>query len=603
MSQTVSVSIHRHNSVISRLWGQVLPNRFPLLGRVLGLCFLFFLLGLPLTQAQRFEAYADAKQVLLKSYFDITFTIYNADGKNFRPPPFSQFTVISGPSRSVSTTIVNGQMSKEIGITYTLQPKRTGNFNIGKAQITVGKKVLSTKALTIKVLEGNQANDNQEEVYIKALPSTTEVWVGQQIILDYKLFTSVQIETHNVISESDYQGFYAQDIRRYDSRVVREVIDGAQYATKVFKRLALFPQQTGSLEIAPLNVQLGAVVDGNNQRRSFFFSRQIRRIPASTAPITIKVKSLPPNAPSSFTGAVGNFEVSTSISRNTVTTDDALSILINIRGNGDIKRIQAPELVFSDAFEVYDPKVLKENSFENIGELYGEKQIEYLLVPKTAGQYQLTPEFSYFDPDSAKYVVFNANTFDITVGQGTQQNTVQAPLVEQERIKDIDYIKSKPGLRRADSYFFGTSLFWVFSLLPFVLLGGAFTYKQLKAKNELIDPAIIRKRRARKAAQKRLETAQIHLKATESRAFYDEISKAMLGYVCDKLQIPRSELTKDNVRERLQALEVAESEIERFMKTIKTSEMALFAGMDNTAAMQETYDETLDLLATVEASS
>lgn len=601
MSQTVS--INRRNSVISQHWGQALQNRFPVLGRMLGLCFLFFLLGLPLTQAQRFEAYADAKQVLLKSYFDITFTIYNADGKNFRPPPFSQFTVISGPSRSVSTTIVNGQMSKEIGITYTLQPKRTGNFNIGKAQITVGKKVLSTKPLTIKVLEGNQANDNQEEVYIKALPSTTEVWVGQQITLDYKLFTSVQIETHNVISESDYQGFYAQDIRRYDSRVVREVIDGAQYATKVFKRLALFPQQTGSLEIAPLNVQLGAVVDGNNQRRSFFFSRQIRRIPASTAPITIKVKSLPPNAPSSFTGAVGSFEVSTSISRNTVTTDDALSILINIRGNGDIKRIQAPELVFSDAFEVYDPKVLKENSFENIGELYGEKQIEYLLVPKTAGQYQLTPEFSYFDPDSAKYVVFNANTFDITVGQGTQQNAVQAPLVEQERVQDIDYIKSKSGLRRADSYFFGTSLFWVFSLLPFVLLGGAFTYKQLKAKNELLDPAIIRKRRARKAAQKRLETAQIHLKATKSRAFYDEISKAMLGYVCDKLQIPRSELTKDNVRERLQALEVAESEIERFMKTIKTSEMALFAGMDNTAAMQETYDETLDLLATVEASS
>ncbi len=588
---------------MSQLWGPALQNRFPFLGRMLGLFFLFFLFGLPLTQAQRFEAYADAKQVLLKSYFDVTFTIYNADGKNFRPPPFSQFTVISGPSRSVSTTIVNGQMSKEIGITYTLQPKRTGNFNIGKAQITVGKKVLSTKAITIKVVEGNSSNSNQEEVYIKALPSTTEVWVGQQIILDYKLFTSVQIETHNVISESDYQGFYAQDIRRYDSRVVREVIDGAQYATKVFKRLALFPQQTGSLEIAPLNVQLGAVVDGNNQRRSFFFSRQIRRIPASTAPITINVKSLPPDAPSSFTGAVGSFEVSTSINRNTVTTDDALSILINIRGNGDIKRIQAPELVFSDAFEVYDPKVIKESSFENIGELYGEKQIEYLLVPKTAGQYQLTPEFSYFDPDSAKYVVFNANTFDITVRQGTQQNAVQAPLVEPESVKDIDYIKSKPGFRQADSYFFGNSLFWVFSLLPFVLLGGAFTYKQLKAKNESIDPAIIRKRRARKAAQKRLETAQTHLKATKSRAFYDEVSKAMLGYVCDKLQIPRSELTKDNVRERLQALEVAESEIERFMKTIKTCEMALFAGMDNTAAMQETYDETLDLLATVEASS
>jgi len=260
-------------------------------------------------------------------------------------------------------------------------------------------------------------------------------------------------------------------------------------------------------------------------------------------------------------------------------------------------------LIASEEFEVYDPKVIKENSFENIGELYGEKQIEYLLVPKKAGQYQITPEFSYFDPDSAKYIIFNANTFDITVNQGSQQNTVKAPLVEPETVKDIDYIKTKPGLKRSDKYFFGTTLFWIFSLLPFVFLGGAFTYKQLKAKNDSIDPAIIRKRRARKAAQKRLETAQTHLTAQKSRAFYDEISKAMLGYVCDKLQIPRSELTKDNVRERLQALEVAESEIERFMKTIKTCEMALFAGMDNTAAMQETYDETLDLLATVEASS
>lgn len=599
MSKTVS----RTNSQVNGILRSTPQNSYSSLGRMLSLCFLFFLVGLPLIQAQRFEAYADAKQVLLKSYFDVTFTVYNADGKNFRPPPFSQFTVISGPSRSVSTTIINGQMSKEIGITYTLQPKRTGNFTIGKAQITVGKKVLSTKPLTIKVVEGSQSNGSQEEVYIKALPSTTDVWVGQQVILDYKLFTAVQIETHNVISESDYQGFYAQDIRRYDSRVVREVIDGAQYATKVFKRLALFPQQTGTLEIAPLNVQLGAVVDGNNQRRSFFFSRQIRRIPASTAPVAINVKTLPPNAPSSFTGAVGSFEVKTAINRNTITTDDALSVLINIRGNGDIKRIQAPELIASEEFEVYDPKVIKENSFENIGELYGEKQIEYLLVPKKAGQYQLTPEFSYFDPDSAKYVIFNANTFDITVNQGTQQSTVKAPLIEPEIVKDIDYVKSKPGLKRADKYFFGTTVFWIFSLLPFVFLGGAFTYKQLKAKNDSIDPAIIRKRRARKAAQKRLETAQTHLTAQKSRAFYDEISKAMLGYVCDKLQIPRSELTKDNVRERLQALEVAESEIERFMKTIKTCEMALFAGMDNTAAMQETYDETLDLLATVEASS
>lgn len=562
---------------------------------------LLLFLGSTHLQAQRFEAYCDAKQVLLKSYFDVTFTLYNADGTNFKAPDFRNFTVINGPAVSRSTSIINGKMSKEVGYTYTLQPKRIGTFSIGKAQIKVGNKAIESKPISIAVVQGKPGSTEAEELYIEAIPSITEAWVGQQIMLDYKLFTTVQVETQNVISESDYQGFYAQDIRRYDSRVVREVIDGTQYATKVLKRLALFPQQTGKLTIDPLNVQLGAVVDGNNQRRSFFFSRQIRRIPASTEPLAINIKPLPPEAPASFTGAVGTFEVATRINRATVTTDDAISIVISIRGNGDIKRIQAPPLSFPEQFEVYDPKVIKENSFENLGQLYGEKEIEYLLVPKEPGQYQLTPEFSYFDPDSAKYVVYNQNTFAINVGQGTQRKTALNVKPEPERTQDIAYLKSDPGFGNR-SYLRDSPLFWIFSLLPFLLLGGAYTYKQLKAQNDALDPALLRQRKARKAAQKRLETAQLHLKAGKSRAFYDEISKAMLGYVCDKLQLPRSELTKDNVKGRLQGLEVAEAEIERFMKTIQTCEMALFAGMDNSTAMQETYEETLDLLATVESS-
>ena len=558
--------------------------------------------GFTSIQAQRFEAYCDAKQVLLKSYFDVTFTLHDANPGDFSAPNFGNFTVTNGPTVSRSTSIINGQMSKEVGYTYTLQPKRVGKFSIGKAKITVGNKVLESKPISIAVVEGNKGAGNAEELYIEALPNMTEAWVGQQIILDYKLFTTVQIETQNVISESDYQGFYAQDIRRYDSRVVREVIDGTQYATKVLKRLALFPQQTGKLTIDPLNVQLGAVMDGNNQRRSFFFSRQIRRIPASTQSLAINIKPLPPGPPNSFTGAVGSFEVRTRINRATITTDDAISVIMSIRGNGDIKRIQPPTLNFPEEFEVYDPKVIKENSFENLGELYGEKEIEYLLVPKEPGQYQLTPEFSYFDPDSAKYVVFNDNTFTVNVGQGSQKKTAINTSPEPERKSDIAYLKADPKFGQK-KYLQDGVPFWIFSLLPFLLLGGAYTYKQLKAQNESLDPALLRQRKARKAAQKRLETAKQHLQDEKSRAFYDEISKAMLGYVCDKLQIPRSELTKDNVRERLQAMSVAELEIERFMKTIKTCEMALFAGMDNSKAMQETYDETLDLLATVESSA
>lgn len=569
--------------------------------RQYALTILMIFLAIISTHAQRFEAYSDAKQVLLKSYFDVTFTLYDATGGDFKAPNFKNFTIINGPAVSRSTSIINGQMSKEEARTFTLQPKRIGTFSIGKAQIKVGSKIIESKPISISVVEGKGGNDDAEELYIEALPSITEAWVGQQIMLDYKLFTTVQIETQNVISESDYQGFYAQDIRRYDGRVVREVINGAQYATKVLKRLALFPQQTGKLTVDPLNVQLGAVVEGNNQRRSFFFSRQIRRIPARTKTIAINVKPLPPNAPSSFTGAVGSFEVKSRINRASVTTDDAISVVLSIRGNGDIKRIQAPDLDFPEEFEVYDPKVIKENSFESLGQLYGEKDIEYLLVPKEPGQYQLTPAFSYFDPDSAKYIVFNENTFAVNVGQGSQRKTAITAAPEPERTQDIAYLKSDPNFGQS-GYFQTKGVFWLLTLLPFVALGGAYTYKQLKAKSDSLDPALLRQRKARKAAQKRLETAKQHMQEDKSRAFYDEISKAMLGYVCDKLQIPRSELTKDNVKERLQGLKVAEVEIERFMKTIKTCEMALFAGMDNSKAMQETYDETLDLLATVESS-
>ena len=569
---------------------------------------LISILLLPAAYAQEvsFEAYADAKEVVLNSYFELSFTLKNGDGVNFKPPSFGDFRVVAGPGRSVSTTIVQGVVSKELSYSYTLQPKRLGKFTIGSATIRVNGKELRTRPITIGVIEGKTASaGGEEEVFVRAEPSVADAWVGQQIVLDYKLYTSINIDNYNVLEESEYPGFFAEDVRRFDSRIVREVIDGVQYATKILRRVALYPQQSGKLTVDPMQIQLGVVAEGGDRRNSFFFNRQIRRVPVTTEPITINVRSLPEGAPPSFTGAVGKYQMECNLSRSEFTTDDVVQLTVNISGDGDIKRVQPPDIGFPKSFDVYDPKILEESKYENGNRVVGKKVIEYLALPGQAGQFTLKPAFSFFDPDSARYITLQAQTFAVSIEAGSARP--RRPLVDPElaesSTQDIKYIKLETAVRPKRQYFLGSPLFWVLLAFPFASLGAVIGFRQYAVKKAGMDPLLVRTKRARKVALKRLKTAENFLNAKDSRNFYDEISKAMLGYVCDKLQIPLSELTKDNVRSKLESLLVAPELIEDFMGIIKTTEMALFAGMDNADAMQDTYHKTLEVLTNIEQAT
>lgn len=584
------------NRLFVQLFGQFNSSTVQ---QALTLAFIAFLPATVFSQDNvSFEAYVNTKQVVKNSYFDLSFTLKNADGTSFRPPSFDNFIIASGPSRAVSTTIINGQVTKEMSYKYVLQPSQVGRFQIGSASMKVNGRLMKTSPITIEVVEGrsNLSDTDNGEVFIKAEPSVTEAWIGQQIVLDYKLYTTINIERYNVVDESDYAGFFAKDIKRYNARQVKEEVNGVEYVTKVLRRIALFPQQTGTLTIEPMTLQLG-VSDGTGPTSSFF----LKRIPVRTEPIDITVRSLPKGAPETFTGAVGKYRFDTQINRSTITTDDALSIKVTMAGNGDVKRVQAPTLDVPENFEIYDPKILEESTYEMSGELTGKKIVEFLMVPKQKGRYEIQPTFSYFDTDSAKYVALEAPLYEINVRQGTQKKT--QPLIPQEEevtVKDIRFIKLETTLHQKDHQFFGSNLYWALSIFPLLLLGGAFVLKRIQQQKSRIDPLLLKSRRARQVALKRLGTAEKYKKENNSRAFYDEISKAMLGYVCDKLKIPVSELTKDNVQGKLRTLEVEESRIEKFLQIIKTTEMALFAGMDNSAAMNETYENTLELLANIE---
>jgi hypothetical protein len=548
-----------------------------------------------------FEATANAKKVAVGSVFEVTFTLKNARGTNFRPPKFGGFQVISGPSQSMSTQIYNGRMTQEISYSFSLMPNKVGNWTIGAASIQAGSKTYKSKPLQIKAVKGaaiSPLTGTDKECFIRAEPSTTDAYIGQQVLVDYKLYTIVNIENYSTLNDPEYPGFFAQNITRFNNAVGQEDIDGVQYTTKILKRVALFPQQAGILPIEPLRMQLGIEIPGQRST-GFFFRKKTRPVQTTTNPVEISVRSLPPNAPNSFNGAVGEYDFQASIKPTSLTTDDAVRVMMRISGNGDLKRLQPPTLAVPDKMEVYDPSILDESEREKQGELTGTKTLEYLVLPKAEGRYNLTPEFTYFSPDSVKYVTLKAPTRQINVRRGTGNSKVKtAP--KQEAESDIRFIKLETNLQQKGYRFFGSLPFWILALLPIFGFTGALVYQQILNKKGDVDLTLLKSNQASKVAQKRLSTAKKHLDANASRDFYNEISRASLGYIGDKLNIPNSEMTKNNVREKLQALQVSNPNIDAFMKILQTSEMALFAGMDNSAAMSETFEKAMKVVVDIE---
>ena len=555
-----------------------------------------------------FTAQTDAPEVVEGNVFEVYFTLKNAKGAQFRPPNFKGFKKVSGPSRSNSTSIINGKMSSEMSLSYTLMAEKSGKYTLPPASIRAGNKTLSSNPLLITVVKASKpkvgANGqviSGEEIFLTAEVSDSVIFVGQQVLVDYKVYTTKNIESYNLISESDYGGVFFQEIRRFNKQAMRVAINGTQYVSQVVKRVAVFPQQAGVLEIDPFTLQLG-IDSGKKQgrRRSFFFSRNLIYETKSSKSIKIDVRSLPAGAPDDFCGGVGTYTMNASISPKNVSTDDAVSVKMYLRGNGDPKQVLPQKIAFPDVFDVYDPKILQEEVNEIQGEISHIKEIEWLALPEKSGNYSIRPTVSYFNPDSMKYLKLAVNPSQINVRQGTNKPRERIERTEDLSNNELLPIKTTTSLKTIGSQFFGSPIFWLLFLLPIGAFGYSFYKKKKADEADNIDPLERKRMRARKVAEKHLAKAKTHLDAAAPKQFYDEISDATFGYVGDKLNIPLSELSKSNLSEKLKAGGVSDELVERFLQIIKTCEMALFAGKDNAEAMNETYDSTKEVLAKME---
>ncbi|HNZ61694.1 MAG TPA: BatD family protein [Paludibacteraceae bacterium] len=600
--------------------------------RKIFLLFLIFssFIGVKADEPVRFTATAPST-VILDKPFQLVYTI-NAQGKDLRVPEIKDFDILAGPfeSRSSSIQIVNGKRSSSMSIsyTYTLMPQRTGTFTIPSASIMVNSQKYTSNGLTIKVLPADQQSDessspadngrkpsskniSNENIFIRTIPSKTNVYEQEAILITYKLYTLVDVAQCVNKKMPDFDGFLKQEIEQTQNKQFSyENYNGHNYGTVVLYQTLLYPQRAGTIQIG--NAVFESVIRVQNQTSIHsifddFFDSYTNVTKNLVAPgLKITVKPLPEDKPMVFGGAVGNFTMSSSISAQEVKENEAVTLKINIAGSGNMKLIKTPEVKFPSDFEIYDPKVT--NNFKTSASgVSGTKTIEYLFIPRHSGNFEIPPvEFSYFDLRDKTYKMLRTPSYSLKVlkGSGNQNTTVVSNYNPKEDIrqinKDIRYIYTgNIRLIKTSTPIFGSTLAWLLFIIPLLVAAGLFFFFRKKVK-ENADIALVRNKKANKMAQRRLKLAQKLLKEGNKDAFYDEILKATWNYLSNKLSIPVASLTRETVLEELSVRGVPDELTKQLMKILNDCEFARYAPKSGQQEMGNMYEETMQVISGLE---
>jgi len=551
--------------------------------------------ALTFAQAPNFTARADAKQVIQNSMLNIEYKLENADGANFQAPDFKPFKQVGGPSTSSSMTIVNGKMAKSKTFSYRLLAPETGKFIIGPANIRAGGKNLKSNSVQVEVLKSIANSDkSDEDFYVEIVTKSEDVFVGQQIYIDYVLYTTKEVRSFNPIDESAYDGFFSVNAT-YRAPTNRIVKNGKEYFTKTMMRKILYPQQTGTYTIGPTNVELG-VLDSNKRSRGFIFSSSLRPINVITNEVTLRVRNLPASTNPAFANAVGKYAMRSNVSSTKVTTDDAITINMEVNGNGDPKLVTAPSFINSEDFDIYDPNITLDEWDRD--KKQHRKIFEYLVVPKKKGIFSIRPEFEYFNVDSNKYITLQSRTTRISVSQGTGNK--DAALLEQKEIVELSPIKSTTNFKSKSGTFYQSIPYWLLLSAGFLsmFVTGAIHFK--RKKSGALDPELIRKEKARRVALEKLEVAKNFMDKQDGPKFYEEIIRAQKEYLADKFSIPATYLKKSSIESSLKEKAVAESTIERLVDLFNACELNLYAA-GGSESMKESYQNAKEIIELLES--
>lgn len=568
-----------------------------------------------------------------------------ASGSNIENPSAPEldenipgFEVLFGPavSRAQSTTIINGNMSSEKSwtYTYTLMAKTKGKYTIPAASIKVGSKTYKSNSATIEILTPDKdaqqkqqrpgqsvpettssstaKNINPNDAFIRAIFSKTKVKEQEAIVVTFRLYTVLEIVGVNDIVFPDFEGFVKEEFPMSKNTQYRlEKYNGKNYSTADIQKFLLFPQRSGKLTIPSGKVELYFSLPVG-QTRGFMgmpvtvYDEVLHKMTTRTE--TIDVAALPSDGkPYEFSGAVGrDFGFFSTLSKKEVKANDALTLNLVINGVGNLKLIKDPVIEFPKEFEVYDPKVNNEVRITESG-LSGSRNIEYMFIPRYPGEYTIPPiKFSYYDTKDNKYHTITSSEYTVKVdkdpnagsaGSATSYSNQREVQVEQ----DIRYLKTgELKFRKSDDFFVGSLANVLAYIIPLLLLiGCSVMYRnQIKAN---ADAARMRTKKANKVAAKRLKLAKRYLNEHKKDSFYEEVLRAVWGYLSDKLTIPVADLNRENIENELTKYGADESLVRDYIAILDTCEFARYAPSESNDAMDKVYDQTVEAIGKMES--
>ena len=582
---------------------------------------MFALLPCLFAEGQEISVKADYPEVVKAGeQFMVSWTI-NSGGGDFSEPSFTGFYKLMGPqtSYSSSTQIINGKITRETTYTYVyyLQALKEGKYVIPPAAISIKNKTWYSDSLRIEVIgsgstsqnasaAGRTGNQEQfeetgDDIFVNLSLDKKNVYIGEPIGVTVKIYTRVDIAGINEIKYPGFEGFLKTDLETPPlTSLQRENINGTIYGTGIVQQFLLYPQFAGEVNIDPVQISV-LIRQKTGQSDPFFgdFFSTYSTIPKAVAsrPVKIRVNPLPGDKPADFSGIVGKITINSSLDKDTVNVNDAVSLKMVISGSGNLKLANAPEMRLPADIEVYDPKVT-DNLRNGIGGTTGQKTFEYLLIPRHYGDFTIPPvTYSFFNSASKQYERITTPEMNFHARKGTDQNTGITVYggVAKEDVKylgkDIRFISSKTGpLKKTGNLFSSKRVFYsYFALATILFLVILFIRREHIRRNS--DISAVRNRKAGKVAGMRLKEAEKCINEKKTDKFYEEILKALWGYLSDKLNIPVSALNRNSAIEALKQKGIDEAEINNLASVIDKCEFARFAPSSSAEEAEKIYDE------------
>jgi len=566
--------------------------------------------------------------------FNVTWTV-NEGGGEFSAPAFDGFTKLMGPqtSYSSSTQIINGKMSHQTSYSYVyyLQAMNVGKFEITPASFTLKGKIYYSDPMKIEVVSGSsqsqqnvqtggnptQNNENVENagrnLFLNLSVNRKDVYIGEGIVAGVKIYTRTNIASINEIKYPAFNNFLKADIETPPlTSLKQENVNGTVYGTGLIQQFLLYPQVTGEMTIDPVQITV-LIQQKNGQQDPFFgdFFTSYENVPKAVAskPVRINVKPLPGTKPDDFSGTVGKLALKATLTKDSVNVNDAVNFKIIISGNGNLKLAEAPALKLSSDVEVYDPKITDDIK-NTINGTSGQKTFDYLLIPRHYGDFTIpSVTYSFFNTSTGKYERLASGEFHLHASKGTEQVTPGIAVyggVSKEDVKylgkDIRFIRNNPGnlSKSANILLAKRSYYSLFILALLIFLTILFVRREHIRRNA--DLTAVRNRKAGKIAAKRLRNASDCLKRNEMDRFHEEILKALWGYLSDKLNIPVSDLTRNNAISSLKEKGIDDEKIRVLTEILDKCEYARYAPASDGSHASNIYNGASKFISDVENS-